>query len=66
MELTSVAELREKHKAELAAQKKTLEQAREKEETFLKKCITEADDELEEEKEKHRQKIKKVQELEVS
>ena len=42
MELASVAELREKHKAELAAQKETLEQAREKEESFLKKCIQEA------------------------
>ena len=62
----SVAELKEKHRAELAAQKKKLEDAREKEGTFLKKCCQEADDELDEEKEKHKQSVSKIHELEVS
>ena len=62
LQKTAMAELKEKHKV----QKMQLAEARYKEEAFLKKCIQDADDELDEEKKQHQLKIKRIQELEVS
>ncbi len=63
---TTLNEIEAKHKAELTAQSKADYQKRKQEEEFLQKCIDEADEELDKEKEEHDETKRKLKELQVS
>ena len=59
-------EINEKHKEELRTQSKADFKKRMAEEDFLKKCIDDADEELDQEKEQHEETKRQLKDLQVS